>query len=73
MRQFAIANLLNLQPAQGLKSIVKAGLVPVVAMSTVVVHTAPVEKIGIVGLLALVSVAVAMWVTRRRGRSREYS
>jgi alpha-tubulin suppressor-like RCC1 family protein len=57
----------------GLKPIVRAGLVPAVAISTVVVNTTVAEKIAIVGLLALVSVAVAIWTTRRRGRGPEYA
>jgi len=57
----------------GLKPIVRAGLLPVVAMSTVVVHTSPAEKTAIAGLLALVSVALAIWVTRRRGRGPQYT
>jgi len=56
----------------GLKPIVRAGLLPAVAMSTVAVNTSPEEKIAIVGLLALVSVAVAIWVVRRRGRDSDY-
>jgi len=51
-----------------LKSIVRVGLLPAVAMSTVVVNTTPAEKAAIIGLLVLVSVALAVWVTRRRGR-----
>jgi len=56
-----------------LRLVVRAGLVPVVAMSAVAVNTTPVEKTAIVGLLVLVSVALAIWVTRRRGRGPEYS
>jgi hypothetical protein len=56
-----------------LKPIVRAGLLPAVAMSTVVVNTTPFEKIAIVGLLALVIVTVAVWVTRRRGRGPEHT
>jgi hypothetical protein len=48
----------------GLKPLVRAGLVPAVAMSTVVVSTSPTEKIVILGLLVLVSVA-AIWAARR--------
>ena len=51
----------------------RVGLLPVVAMSTVVVNTTPVEKMAIIGLLMLVSVAVAVWVIRRRGRGSEYT
>jgi aspartate 1-decarboxylase len=57
----------------GLKPIVRAGLVPAVAMSTVAVNTTTVEKMAIVGLLVLVSVAVAIWVMRRCHRDPEYA
>jgi len=50
-----------------LKPIVRAGLLPAVAMSTIAVNTRPAEKIVILGLLVLVSVALAIWATRRRG------
>lgn len=56
-----------------LKPIVRAGLVPAVVMSTVVVNTTPAEKAAIVGLLALVSVAVTIWAMKRRGRGQEYT
>jgi hypothetical protein len=56
-----------------LKPIVRAGLVPAVAMSTVAVNTTPAEKAAIVGLVALVSVALAVWMTRRRGRGPKYT
>ena len=55
----------------GLKPVVRAGLLPAVAMSTVAVNTTPSEKTAIVGLLVLASVGVAVWLTRRRGKSRE--
>lgn len=55
-----------------LKSIVRVGLLPAVAMSTVVVNTTQAEKILIVGLVALVSVALTVWITRRRGRGPEH-
>jgi hypothetical protein len=42
-------------------------------MSTAVVNTTPVEKTAIVGLLALVSVALAIWAKRRRGGGSEYT
>jgi archaellum component FlaG (FlaF/FlaG flagellin family) len=51
-----------------LKVIVRAGLVPIVAMSTVLVNTTPAEKIAIIGSLLLISAILAVWVTRRRGR-----
>jgi len=56
----------------GLKPVVRAGLLPAVAMSAVVVNATPVEKIVIVGLLVLV-VVVAVWTRRRRGRGLEYT
>ena len=55
-----------------LKPIVRTGLVPAVAMSTVVVNTTPVEKAATAGLLVLISVIVAVWATKRRGRDPEY-
>ena len=55
-----------------LKPIVRAGLVPAVAMSTVVVNTTAAEKAAIIGLVVLVSVVLAVWATRRR-RGPEYT
>ena len=43
-------------------------LLPAVAMSTVAVNTTSAEKVAIVGSLALVSVALAVWLSRRRGK-----
>jgi hypothetical protein len=57
----------------GLKPIVRIGLVPAVAMSTVTVNTTPAEKAAIVGLVVLVSVVLAVWAKRRRGRGPEYA
>jgi hypothetical protein len=57
----------------GLKPIVRAGLFPAVAMSTVAVNTTPAEKAAIIGLLVLVSVALAVWAMRRRRRDPEYT
>jgi polyhydroxybutyrate depolymerase len=51
-----------------LKPIVRVALMPIVAMSTIAIDTTLIEKTAIVGLLALVSVALAIWATRRRGR-----
>lgn len=56
-----------------LKPIVRAGLVPVVAMSTVVVNTTMAEKIVMIGLLVLVSVTVVMWTKKRPSRGSEYT
>jgi len=66
-----IAEFITEHPS--LKPIVRAGLLPTVAMSTIAVNTTPVEKIVLVGLLVMVSVAVAIWATRRRGRGPEYT
>ena len=64
-----IAEFITKHPS--LKPIVRVGLLPVVAMSTVVVNTTPAEKIGVVGLLVLVSVALVVWAKRRRGKLAE--
>ena len=66
-----IAEFITEHPS--LKQMVRAGLLPAVALCTVVVNTNPAEKMVIVGLLALVSVALAVWATRRRGRGTEYT
>jgi hypothetical protein len=55
-----------------LRPMVRAGLTPAVAMSTVAVSTSPVEKAAILGLLAPISLALANWATRRRGRGPKY-
>jgi len=51
-----IAQFMTEHPS--LKSIVRVGLLPGVAISPIVVNTAPAEKIAIVGLLALGSVVI---------------
>jgi len=56
-----------------LKPIVRAGLLPAVAMSAVAVNTTLAEKIAILGLLVLVSVGLAIWTMRRRHRNPEHS
>jgi hypothetical protein len=66
-----IAEFITEHPS--LKPIVRAGLLPAVAMSTIAVNTTPAEKTAIVGLLALLSVALAVWATRRRGRGPQYT
>jgi hypothetical protein len=65
-----IAEFISEHPS--LKPIVRAGLAPAVAMSTVAVNTTPAEKAAMVGLLVLLSVALAIWATRRRGKSPQY-
>jgi alpha-tubulin suppressor-like RCC1 family protein len=57
----------------GLKPVVRAGLSPAVAMSTVVVNTTLAEKVAVVGLFVLFSVTLAVWATRRRQRDPEYN
>ena len=64
-----IAEFITEHPS--LKPIVRVGLLPAVAMSTMAVNTTPAEKMAIIGLLALVSVAMAIWAMRRRGRGPE--
>jgi hypothetical protein len=66
-----IAEFITEHPS--LKPIVRAGLLPAVALSTIAVSSTPVEKIVLVGLLVLGSVAVAIWATRRRRRGPEYT
>jgi Leucine-rich repeat (LRR) protein len=66
-----IAEFITEHPS--LKPIMRTALVPAVAMSTVAINTTPAEKVAIAGLLVLVSVAVAIWSTRRRGRGPEYT
>jgi hypothetical protein len=66
-----IAEFITEHPS--LKPIVRVVLVPAVAMSTVALNTTPAEKIAIIGLVALVSVALTAWATRRRGRGVEYT
>jgi hypothetical protein len=61
-----LAEFIDDHPA--LKPIVRVGLLPAVAMSTVAVNTTLAEKVAIVGSLALVSVALAVWLSRRRGK-----
>jgi hypothetical protein len=56
-----------------LKPVVRTALLPAVALSTIALNTSSVEKMVIVGLLVLISVIVAVWVTRRRGRGPEYT
>ena len=56
-----------------LKPIVRAGLLPAVALSALVVNTTPVQKAIILALLVLVSVVPAIWAKRRRGRDPLYT
>ncbi|MDH4366683.1 MAG: DUF333 domain-containing protein [Dehalococcoidia bacterium] len=56
-----------------LKPIVRAGLAPAIAMSTVAVNTTLGQKAGIIGLAAVVSVTLVVWARRRPGRGHEYN
>jgi hypothetical protein len=55
-----------------LMPVVRVGLAPAVAMSTVVVNTSVVEKATILGLL-LLSVVLAVWVIKRRHTGSQYA
>jgi hypothetical protein len=57
----------------GLKPVVRAGLLPAVAVSALLVNTTAAEKIAIVALLASISAVVAIWLTRRRGKDPQYA
>jgi hypothetical protein len=59
-----IADFIDEHPS--LKLVVRAGLVPAVAMSAVAVNTTPTQKAAIIGLLVLVSVALAVQGARER-------
>jgi hypothetical protein len=54
-----------------LKPIVRAGLAPAVAASTVTVSTTPAEKTVLVCLLVLVSIVIAAWARKRERRGPE--
>ena len=56
-----------------LKPIVRTGLLPAVAMATVSVNTTMAEKIAVVCVMALVSVALAAWATRRHTIKPDYT
>jgi len=66
-----IAQFITEHPS--LKPIVRAGLLPAVAMSAVAVNTTVDSKTIVAVLLVLVSVALVVWAIRRRGRGSEYT
>jgi hypothetical protein len=66
-----IADFITRHP--GLRPIVRAGLVPAVAMSKAVVSMTSAQKVCMICLFVLVALAVALWVERRRIRSIEYA
>jgi alpha-tubulin suppressor-like RCC1 family protein len=65
-----MAELITEHP--NLKPVVRAGLLPAVALSVIAVNTTPVQKAIILALLALVAVVLALWATRRRGRGPDH-
>jgi alpha-tubulin suppressor-like RCC1 family protein len=62
-----IAEFITEHPS--LKPVVRAGLLPALAVSTVAINTTITERVTIATLLVLVSVALAIWPTRWRSRS----
>lgn len=66
-----IAEFITEHPS--LKPIVRTGLLPAVALSTIAVKTSLPEKAAVIGLLVLVAVAVTIWATRRRGKDAGYA
>ena len=66
-----IAEFITAHP--GLKPIVRAALLPAVAISTIAINITIPDKIAIIGLLALVSVALAVRAKIPRGRDPEYT
>ena len=58
-----VAEFIDDHPA--LKPILRIGLLPAVAMSTVAVNTTSAEKVAIVGSLAVVSSLIAVWLRRK--------
>ena len=65
-----IADFITEHPS--LKPIVRAGLMPAVAVSTVAVNTTPSQSVLILGLLVLVFVAFIVFATRQRGKGPEH-
>jgi outer membrane protein assembly factor BamB len=66
-----MAEFINEHP--DLKPVVRAGLLPAVAMSAVAVNTTQAQKMAMIGFLVLVSAALALWANRRRSRGRQYT
>jgi hypothetical protein len=65
-----IADFIDDHPA--LKPIVRAGLLPAVGLSEMAVNTTSAEKIATVSGLALVSLALGIWLRRRATRKMTY-
>jgi len=64
-----VADFISEHPA--LKPVVRAGLLPAVAMSAIAVNTTQVEKIAMIGLLVAISVAVSIRAKRHRRKGSE--
>lgn len=64
-----LAEFITEHPA--LKPVVRAGLMPAVAMSTAVVNTTMAQKMAALGVLSLLSMAVFASVARRRDKARK--
>jgi hypothetical protein len=58
-----VAEFIHDHPA--LKPIVRAGLLPAVAMSTVAVNTTSAEKVAILGAMFLFCSLVVVWLRKR--------
>jgi DUF971 family protein len=56
-----------------LKPMVRVGLAPAVAISTLAVSTAPAEKAAVAGLLLFVSMVLVVRTIKRRGRGRQHT
>jgi alpha-tubulin suppressor-like RCC1 family protein len=67
----AIAEFITEHPV--LKPVVRAGLVPVIAMSALALSSSPAQKTAIIDLLVIVSVAMAVWAMRQRDSDAEYT
>jgi len=65
-----MAEFIDEHPA--LKPVVRAALMPAVALSTVAVNTTLAQMIAIVSGLALVSLALGIWLRRRAARKITY-
>jgi len=58
-----VADFIDDHPA--LKPVVRVGLLPAVAMSTVAVNTTSAEKVAILGVILLVSALTVVWLRRK--------
>jgi len=63
-----IAEFITEHPAS--KPVVRAGLVPAIAISTVAVKTTVAQKVAILGSMALVSALLVVWLRKRADKAR---